>query len=165
VYLVGIEGNTYKGVVLYGIHGQPVTWYAFSYPRNIQTNLGLQVFNAQGALMYDAAQKPLRLIYNSMIIIPALPPSPWTSSQAELSPSSAPANVFIPQTRKNRTYASMGVHMASYLKLEKVYYKQTILGFGYFYYMPVQDANGIRLKARWSHFDRAGYAVAPYARV
>jgi len=163
-HLIEITGNTYKGAVLYGIHGQPATWYAFSYPRNLPTNLGLQVFNAQGSLMYDAAQKPLRLIHQSIINVPwgsVFPQPSFTASQIDLSPSSPPPDIFITQTRKNRTYASMGICLVPYRKAEKVYVKNWRFGHGLFYYMPVQDPNGIRLKARWNHFTGLGTTFPP----
>jgi len=153
-HLTEIVGNTYKGFVLYGIKGQGATWYAFSYPRNLSTNLGLQVFNAQGALMYDAVQKPLRLIHNSIIDTPGpMPhPTPWTSGDAAVAPSEPPPDIFIPQTRKNRTYASMGIQLFAWRRLEKIFISGNWrFGHGLFYYMPVQDPNGIRLKARWNH--------------
>jgi len=163
-HLTEIVGNIYKGFVLFGIHGAPVTWYAFSYPKNIQTNLGLQVFNAQGKLMYDAAQKPLRISHVSVINTPGLRPhpTPWTSSDAAFAPSTPPPDIFISQARKNRTYASMGISLLAWRRLEKVYFNgSTLFGHGLFYYMPVNDPNGIRLKARWSHMAPMGTLFPP----
>jgi len=115
-------GTTYKVTILFGNIWETVTWYAFSYPKNIQTTMGLRVFNGAGSLVYDAAQKPLRMAHYSHIGTPGIP---WIPSNPNSIPEwpPVPPDIYIPQQRTNRTYASLGIHMIPYRRVAKRWLK------------------------------------------
>jgi len=140
-------GSTYKFMVLFDAPWETLTWYAFSYPENVQSTMGLRVFNGTGSLAYDSTQKPLRIAHYSHIETPGFPPFPSNASDVPLKPP-PPPDIYIPQQRTNRTYASLGIHMVPYRKHAKIRQQgQWRRVWALFYYLPVAHADGIRLKA------------------
>jgi len=153
--VTGKAGSTYKFMVLFDVPWETLTWYAFSYAENVQSTMGLRVFNGTGSLIYDSTQKPLRIAHYSRILTPGFPPFPSKVSDISEKPP-PPPDIYIPQQRSNRTYASLGIHMIPYRKHAKIRYQgQWLLGWALFYYLPVAYADGIRLKA----WDNALFAV------
>jgi len=146
-------GTSYEFHVLVGYGAEDATWYAFSYPKNIPSTTGLRVFNADGTLTYDSNQKPLRMVYFSSIWVPGTtPPFPSKSKdipefQHTWHPNS---DIYIPQARSNRTYASVGIHMIGYRKPSKIKWTKNgwLLGWAFFYWLPITHTDGVYLQCR-----------------
>jgi len=145
-------GTNYEFHALFGKGDENVTWYAFSYPKNIQSTMGLRVFNGNGSLVYDAAQKPLRMAHHSSIWVPGTtPPFPSKIKDVpEFQYTPPNGNIYIPQQRSNRTYASAGVHMIGYRKPSKIKWGKNgwLLGWAFFYWLPIAHADGVYLQCR-----------------
>jgi len=146
------NGTNYKFYVLVGYGAEDVTWYAFSYPKNLQSTMGLRVFNENGALTYDSQQKPLRMVYFSSIWVPGTsPPFPSKLKDVpEFNNTWHGGDVYIPQPRTNRTYASVGIHMIGYRKPSKIKWGNNgwLLGWAFFYWLPIAHADGVYLQCR-----------------
>jgi len=141
------QGSTYHYTILWGNNQDTATWYAFSYPKNIQSTMGLRVFNAAGSLVYDAAQKPLRIAHYASIWTPGIPSMPSNPKNIPEYPA-WPPDIYVPQQRSNRTYASLGISMPPYRVARKLRSgKSWILGYNLHYYVPVPHSDGIKLQA------------------
>jgi len=136
--------------VIFANKAEAATWYAFSYPQNIQSTLGLRVFAANGTLAYDSQQKPLRIVAPFHVGINPVPSQPSINNMPTYPPAPASVNIALPTQRPNRTYAALGIAFPPH----RVWYRYKLGGsaylvmLGYFYYLPVTTDSGITLIAR-----------------